>query len=148
MSRKTGFMLFLCLVFAFPLYADNTAAPADPLSDNIAKLKNADPSIRRQAAEALGMLRNSSAVEPLRSALKDNNAFVRSAAVESLGLMRAGAASKDIADILHKDQQESVRQSAAVALNYIGDPATIPDLIAALKDTSDGTRFAAANALG
>jgi len=147
MAKKTWLILLFCLVFALPLYADNAPA-SDQLSDNITKLQSGDPAVRRQAAEALGMLRNQQAIEPLRSALKDTNAFVRSAALEALGLMRATAASKDIVALLHNDPQDSVRQSAAVALNYVGDSTTVPDLIDALKDKSDGTRFAAANALG
>jgi HEAT repeat protein len=126
-----------------------SGAPSDPLSENTAKLKSKDASVRRQAVENMGAMRNNPAViEPLRQALKDPSPFVRSSALDSLGLQRATPATKDIVNLLLKDPEGSVRQSAAVALNYIGDQSAVPALIQALKDSNDGTRFAAANTLG
>jgi len=154
----TKISLAVCLLsvafvsFSFAKPAEEPAAKqavaSDPLSDNLAKIKNKDASVRRQAAEALGGIRNSSAIEPLKELLKDENTFVRIAALDSLGLLRANSAVREIAGVLAGDAQDSARQSAAVALGYIGDRSSVSDLIKALKDKHDGTRFAAANALG
>src|SRR3989344_5964553 len=49
---------------------------------------------------------------------------------------------------LETDPDPAVRQTAAIALGYIGNRALIPSLLKGLNDPHDGTRFASVNSLG
>lgn len=141
---------FALLGVIFALSSGLTAAESkdDPYQQALTQLKNKNPQIRRQGAEAMGRIRNQGSIEPLKKLLSDDAPQVRSAAIESLGLMRAVAVSSDIARILSTDKEPAVRQMAAIALGYIADRNTVPALIKGLKDPHDGTRFASINSLG
>jgi len=132
--------------------------------------------VRRGAAEALGRIGDSRAVEPLIAALKDEDFLVRGAAAQALGEigdLRAveplAAALKDeehtrscAADALWrlgtpavepliaalKDEDFLVRRWAAVTLGHIGSRRAVEPLAATLKDSYPGPRGAAAEALG
>ena len=110
--------LHLCLaILMVGLCAVSFADQSSDTSANISKLKSANATDRRQAAEQLGMSRDASAVKPLLDALRDSDPLVRAAVLDSLGMMRASEACDDIGKILTSDTNPNVRQSAAVALN-------------------------------
>ena len=90
--------LFLSIVLLMAgLCAVSFADQPGDTSANISKLKSANASDRRQAAEQLGMSRDASAVKPLLDALKDSDPLVRAAVLDSLGMMRAQEACDEIA---------------------------------------------------
>lgn len=124
------------------------AAPEDPFTSNLKKLKDKDQFVRRQGAEALGNLRDQRAIPDLISALSDSSPLVRQAAVDALGLMRATQSVKKIGELLVGDKESQVRQSAAVALGYIGGKEGESYLIKALSDNSAGVKYSAAASLG
>jgi len=120
----------------------------DPLQDNIAKLIDKNPSVRRTAASNLGTLRNPASIPHLIKLLKDEDTFVRLAAIDSLGILRAKEASPELKNIFETEKSAQVRQGIAVAFGYIGDTSAVPVLIKGLKDPHDGTKFACAQTLG
>ncbi len=138
-----GTGLFLALA-ATPL----CAAKDEPYDQAIAQLKNKDPQVRRQGAEALGRIRNPASADALKKLLTDKTPIVRSQAIEALGLMRLMSVSSDVANMLGSDPDPGVRQMSAIALGYIADPHTVPALMRGLKDSHDGVRFASVNSLG
>jgi len=102
--------------------------------------------VRKAAAEALGEIKDSRAVEPLSAALKDSNEWVRWHAAEALGKIGASAVEPLIVALKDRDQKNAHR-AVAEALGRIGTPAVEP-LIVALKDRDQNVRCAAAEALG
>jgi len=81
----------------------------------IFELKNDDWEIRRDAAEALGEIKNTRATKPLIDALKDKNEVVRWKAVEALGKTKDTQAVEPLIAAL-KDEDSYVRNYAAKAL--------------------------------
>jgi hypothetical protein len=65
----------------------------------VTALKNNSPIARRNAAKALGEIRDNSAVEPLTSALKDDSPIVRRNA--ALALKEIGSSDTVVVDILY-----------------------------------------------
>jgi HEAT repeat protein len=102
--------------------------------------------IRRDAAEALGELGHSRAVEPLVAALKDEDT-VRKAAVQALAKLGSVAVHPLIAAL---DNEEAyLREAAAVALGELRDPRAVEPLVAYLHTGLRGYRPATAlEALG
>ncbi|MDI6756930.1 MAG: HEAT repeat domain-containing protein [Endomicrobiia bacterium] len=120
----------------------------DAYTSNISKLKDKDPFIRRSAAEALGSLRDQRAVANLTAALRDIHPLVRQSSVDSLGVLRAHSAVKQIGELLISDKESQVRQSAALALGYIGNSDGQEYLVKALDDKEAGVKYSAAASLG
>ena len=106
-----------------------------------------DPEVRKNAAEALGKIKDPRAVEPLIEALKDKDFRVRWNAAEALGEIGDPKAVKPLIAAL-KDENSGVRSSAAFALGEIQDPRAVEPLIEALKDEDSDVRRRAATALG
>lgn len=110
-------------------------------------LKSNDPTVQYDAAEALGNLGDSRAVEPLVTALKnDELSGVRWKAAEALSKIGAPAVDALIGALLHHD--DDVRWKAAIALGEIGDPRAVEPLIALLCDEDRFVKSRAAHALG
>ena len=132
--------------------------------------------VREAAAEALGKIGDSQAVEPLIAALKDEDWYVRKYAVEALGkigesrtvksliaalndleqdvrkaavkvLVKIGLPAVELLIAVLKDEDREVRKSAAEALGKIGDSRTVEPLIAALKDEYSSVRREVVEAL-
>lgn len=94
-------------------------------------LGSKDASRRRQATEALGLLRSPAAIEPLLRALKDHDPAVQDAAARAL----AGAGKSAIAGLTemltHHDP--AVQCLAARALGQTGDPDAVTALTGAIE---------------
>jgi len=88
-----------------------------------------------------------SAVEPLLSALKDDDWRVRVGAARALGRIGDSRAVEPLLGAL-KDDDWRVRVGAATALGRIGDSRAVEPLIGALKDPEVHMRQSAAMALG
>jgi HEAT repeat protein len=109
-------------------------------------LKHRDLDVQYGAAEALGEIGDSGAVEPLIAALKnDEYSGVRWKAAEALSKIGAPAVEPLIGALSHDD--DDVRWKAAIALGEIGDPRAIEPLIIMLCDEDRFVRSRAAYAL-
>ncbi len=115
----------------------------------IRALQDEDGWVRREAAQALGEIKDARAVPPLIRALQDEDEGVREAAAEALGKIGDAQAVPTLIQAL-QDKNEEVRKAAAEALGKIGDAQAVPTLIRTLKlkNKSWGVRKAAAEALG
>jgi len=109
-------------------------------------LKHRDLDVQYGAAEALGEIGDSGAVEPLIAALKNNEySGVRWKAAEALSKMGNPAVEPLIATLQYSD--DDVRWKAAIALGEIGNPDAIEPLIHLLSDDDRFVRSRAAHAL-
>lgn len=118
------------------------------------ELKNAEPRVRRDAAEELGRIGGSAraALGPLEQALRDPIAEVRvaaAAAISAIDPSKAAAAVQIAGDTL-KEKSEAARRAAAWILGDLGPKAAAacPALAVMLGDSDGELRWAAANALG
>ena len=116
-------------------------------------LKSSNPSVRRNAAWALGEIRGglnvdrSSAVGPLIAALEDSDLWVRKTAAWSLGEIRDRRAVTPLIALL-KDDDAKARREAARSLGEIKDRRAVDHLIDALKDNDSNVVLAVSWALG
>jgi len=109
-------------------------------------LQNKDPTVQYDAAEALGDIGDERAVEPLLTALKnDETGGVRWKAAEALSKLGTPAVAGLISALQHDD--DDVRWKAAIALGEIGDPKSISPLISLLCDDDRYVRSRSAYAL-
>ena len=122
----------------------------DPIAANtLIKIlvdKDEQPYVRATAAEALGKLRQASAVDSLISVLQDEQWVVRSRAVQALGRIKDSRAVDPLIGALN-DRDATVRRYAAHALGNLKDARAIEPLKAALEDGNSGVRRNAAQAL-
>lgn len=102
---------------------------------------------RRNAAWALGALRNSEAVTALIEALKDSDTGVREQVAWALGAIGDRRAVDGLMGALG-DSAAAVRKQAAWALGAIGDSRAVSALTKSLKDPDAGVRKQSAWALG
>jgi HEAT repeat protein len=109
-------------------------------------LQDADCSLRRDAATALGRIGEDWAVLHLVEALWDGDWKVRERAAWALGEHRDRRSLPTLVESLGDDRAE-VSRAAARSLSCIGDPAIEP-LIWALRDQEEQIREMAATALG
>lgn len=125
-----------------------------------ALLKDADWRIRKEAAETLGSMQDSRAIEVLKPLTWDANKEVCEAAKKSIDTLKLNielqgdrkferqgpAAVEDlIADL--KSQRPNVRSNAAKKLGDLKDPRALEPLIAALEDEDANVSNNAKNAL-
>lgn len=102
----------------------------------LARLRDDHPLVRQAAADLLGTLQASEAVEPLSTLLTDAQLDVRRSAAVALG--KIGPAASKASEALGKalsDPDEDVRLAATVALGQIG-PRARP-AVAALRHAAD-----------
>jgi HEAT repeat protein len=137
LSVKDGIVAFLA--------ADTLKRIGAPAVDAVARsLADPSPEVRRRAAHLLGELPSAGDVdaavlEKLGDRLAHDDAWiVRAEAAESLGTRGAQRAERGyaVAVLAHalSDTDATVAQSAASALENVGDPRAIPVLIRALED--------------
>ena len=112
----------------------------------IKALEHKESSVRLDAANALGELGDTRAVEPLIAALNDKEVDVRKAATNALGQIGDIRAVEPIADRL-KDNDFFVKKKAIWALGQIEGPESVKLLISTLSDDKSYMREFAANAL-
>ena len=113
-----GVLLITVCIAAASLDASSGWAQGRTVDDWIADLKDSDWQVRRQAAEALGQMRNSYALEPLTSALRDEAPEVRAEAASALGAIGDQYSVEPLITTL-EDENASVRKSSAQALAKI-----------------------------
>lgn len=123
-------------------------APADPKTVDalISALKDADPGVRRAAAESLGRIGDARAVEPLSALLSDGNVDVRRSAVEALGELDDPKAIPALGKATG-DANPAVRREAAEALLSFDEPAATEPLIKLLGDADPKVRVIAMEGL-
>jgi len=128
------------------------ARSVDPI---IGALKDKNDEVRYRAAEALGILKNATAVDPLIYVLKiDENRDVRTKAAWALGQIDDPRSVDPLSYASVKDADGYVRGEAYKALqkNTAGgdkvDARSVDPIIGALKDKNDEVRYRAAEALG
>jgi HEAT repeat protein len=74
--------------------------------------------LRATAATALGNIGSFQAVEPLISALQDENSYVREAAANALGMLGDKRAIEPLMGLI-KDKSDSVKQAVVAALKRL-----------------------------
>lgn len=155
MSRKTLLFILLSGISLFDqirnVFSSRSSVTgmkaAQDVRGLIRLLNHRDPDVQYEAAGALGDIGDSSAVEPLIAALKnDELSGVRWKAAEALSKIGAPAVDALIGALRHHD--DDVRWKAAIALGEIGDPRAIEPLITLLCDEDRFVKGRAAHALG
>ncbi|MGR3309393.1 MAG: HEAT repeat domain-containing protein [Candidatus Brocadiales bacterium] len=116
------------------------------LQSLIDALKDKYSSARKNAAVALGKIKNPRIIEPLIAALKDKDSDVRSNAVEIL--RETGKMALQLLIAALKDEDSYIRGNAALVLGKIKDPRVVEPLITSLEDDDSNVRGNAAWALG
>jgi cyclophilin family peptidyl-prolyl cis-trans isomerase/HEAT repeat protein len=111
--------------------AQAAGVAALPVADLVALLADADPRVRRRAAQAIGRVGLKAGARPLEAALAaDTEPEVRQMAAFSLGLLRDPTAAPALRSALG-DEMPIVQGRAAEALGLLGDAASA-ELIAGL----------------
>lgn len=113
----------------------------------IARLKDADASVRRAAAGSLGNLRSKAAVPALIAAIDDANKDVRVAVCEALGHIGDARAVPSLTRLL-TDASPEVRQHALDALDDFAEELTVQQILPSTQDARAETRAKAAELLG
>ena len=113
----------------------------------ITALQHRKPTVRMQAAEALGQIGDGRAVETLIAALKDEDRYVRVYAASALGNIGDPRATDALVAAL-KSKDGALRVNAAGALSQIQDPRAAEPLIRALDDGERAVVDNAARTLG
>ncbi|MBN1916735.1 MAG: HEAT repeat domain-containing protein [Verrucomicrobia bacterium] len=112
-------------------------------------LNDREAAVRREAAIALGVLKERRAVEPLGVLWrKEPDAENRVAVIQALGVIADRRAGAILAEALIMDPDERIRSKAAEVISAMEDGRAWKQLIQALSDKSPGVRIQAAHALG
>lgn len=119
---------------------------ADPVAEHIVALRDEDWAIREDAAARLGSLKDSRAVCPLISSLRDRDRSVREAALGALTAIGTPAVPA-LGECL-TDPELAVQEAASAALASIADSRVLDQLIQALRSLDWIVRMHAAKALG
>ncbi len=113
---------------------------AQPVADLVALLADADPRVRRRAAQAIGRVGLKAGARPLEAALAaDGEPEVRQMAAFSLGLLRDPTTAPALRSALG-DEMPIVQGRAAEALGLLGDAASaelIAGLVASIVASGD-----------
>lgn len=114
----------------------------------ISALQDQDWIVRARAAELLGKIKDTSAVEPLIAVLRDKDSDVRARAAEALGEIKDKTAVEPLFSVLRDEQRELVREAIVTALGKMEDKRVIGPLSeVAENDPSYFVRKAAKEAL-
>ncbi|NIM89598.1 MAG: hypothetical protein GTO17_01465 [Candidatus Aminicenantes bacterium] len=115
----------------------------------IAALEDKNREVQKNAARALGEIKDRRAVKPLIAVLDEEDRVFRKIVVEALGRIKDPRAVETLIFILgSKDENEDTRWEAAAALGRMKDSRAVETLINALKDKSKDIRAVTAAALG
>ncbi len=83
------------------------------------ELGDKDSNIRRRAAEALGLIADERALDPLVLVLKDKNRFVRQEAILALGKIRSSRSVEHLTKALNTEKDEVVKDFMIKALERL-----------------------------
>ncbi|QEG26977.1 putative lyase [Gemmata obscuriglobus] len=140
------------IIAAMSKYPAVCAAGVESL---IAVLKDAEPGVRVQAAEALALAgaKANSAAGPLAELLKDGEKPVRVAAVYALGRIAPEAGTtiaEALAAMLATEKEADIKREVLASLGLLGEKSgpVVTALTAALADKDDDVRRGAARTLG
>lgn len=111
----------------------------------IKALRHKEANVRAKAAKALGNVGDMRAVEPLITALNDNDSRVEKATTEAL--LKIGSPAVEPLLITLRDTEKSVRKAAAKVLGNLRDARAVMPLINALNDKDWDVCKCAAKAL-
>ncbi|HVY60021.1 MAG TPA: HEAT repeat domain-containing protein [Planctomycetota bacterium] len=100
-----------------------------------ARLGDADPAVRADAARKLSKLKDERAIDPLSGAVHDPELGVRRAAVRALSYLRGERVAEALVSAL-RDQDPETRAHAAAGLARSGDPRAAGALVAARERES------------
>lgn len=115
----------------------------------ISALKDPNADVRRWSAQALGVIGEWQAIEPLGELLnKEPSGETRKTIVIAMRAIGDRRAAPILAATLVKDPEVSVRMLAATTLGELKDTRAWQQLVQALSDTAPAVRKAAALALG
>ena len=89
------------------------------ITELIKELKHKDISVRRNATETLGMMREKKAVDSLILLLKDRNRFVRQEAVAALGKIGGKRLVQPLTQALEEEKNEFVIDSIKKVLEKL-----------------------------
>ncbi len=136
-------------VMALALFAGVTAQAADRVDALIGQLGDTNDEVRAEAADGLARIGGSRVEKQFREMLGSGNPERRQMAV--VGLLQVSEADSDL-ELVHarlKDENATVRWSAAIAFGASGRTEAIPWLDEAAKsDATDSVREAAGEAAG
>jgi HEAT repeat protein len=107
--------------------------------------------VRTGAAQALGELAETRALKPLIAMLKDRQDYVINAAAQALGGIGDARAVKPLNAVLKtklSPNQNNLRRTVVEALGKAGNARAVEPLMNVLKDSDEGVRRRAAEALG
>lgn len=110
-------------------------------------LQNPSPTIRANAARALGHMRGSASTPYLLELLQDEDAAVRASACEALGRIGDRVSIEPLV-LMIQDNVEKVQDQAAAAIVRFGKPATIPLLNALSRERDKFAQVAFLRCLG
>jgi HEAT repeat protein len=110
-------------------------------------LRHSDPAVRGAAANTLGRLGDTRAVEPLIDIFRDPVRQVGQRAAEALGRLGAPALGSVLA-VIQETDSERERALAQIAVEAVRDSSAVPLLTAALTYDEPEARRGAARALG
>jgi HEAT repeats len=112
----------------------------------VARRRNEDEPLARQAAVALGSFATTASIDALIEIASHRDSFMREAAARSLGRLRTTEAIPTLTHLV-RYPSEPVRAAALRALGAIGDPATAAAIAPALDDSDHVVRHCARHAL-
>lgn len=145
---------YVATSLAVAAYGDeaNAEALGQALPSLIEALNDEDARVREIVVGAIGLVKPqppAAATQPLLELLDDQEPRVRETAVWSLG--RISPVPPEVASailkVLKEDESSDVRGEAATILGELGDPAVVPALIEALRDSDRYVRQEAVRAL-
>lgn len=114
----------------------------------MAEIKHQNLNVRRAIIAVLYTQDDLHVVDPLLTALEDEDAYVRQHAILKLGKLRDSRAFSLLLHISQHDSQQVLRSDALEALGMIGDPQAYDVLSTALQDPVTAVRRAALRGLG
>lgn len=104
----------------------------------LAKAIHDDDAMRRlQATEAIVKIGSAKTIPILLDAAESDDSEVKQLAVYGLGAMRESSAVDLLTSLLSDDEPAEVQLAAATALGKIGEPAAVPEILAAVARKPD-----------
>ncbi|ODS33387.1 MAG: heat repeat-containing PBS lyase [Candidatus Scalindua rubra] len=138
----------MVLVLLFVAFESVVFSQQSRFEELIPKLRSQDPNTRAEAAKALGSLKDPRAIEPLITALRDEERSLDVQMNVIVALVSIGEPSVTPLIVLLSDVYPGVRSSAAQGLMVLQDPRATDFLIAALDDSNAVVRAHVVRALG